>query len=724
MGRRPLCLAALFLILWVASMNLAGEYQRKPLPDAWQDQRIRVRGQVYRQEKKNTNQIYLKNNSILSGKEQQSYDSNIVLFLKEDTSYGIGNILEVSGVAMDPEPAGNPGQFDTAGWYQSQKVGMLMTRCQVLLADDRCQRLLQAISEVRAALRECFYRIAEEDDASLMCAVLLGDKNGLDEEIMQIYQEGGISHVLAISGMHISMIGMLFFQVFRYLGGSFAIAGGLSGSFMGLYCIMIGMSVSTARAFLMFLVYLGAQILGRTYDLKSSLALAVILLLLQNPLLLFQGGFQLSMLAVAGLAYIYPVLKKRMAVKKKAVDSLLVILSVQLAIFPCVLYHYFEFSAAGILVNFLILPCMSALLIFGLISCAAGIFWVPAGTFLFAPCHYIRMLMEGLCEGSGKLPGVHQVWGRPEWESILIYYGILASVLILMASGQKGKKWLPVYGSLLLMGTAGLSFHRIQGLEMTFLDVGQGDSIFWRTADGTTFLCDGGSSSVRKPGKYRIVPFLKCKGVSRLDVLFLSHMDEDHVNGVEEILKEEEGRISVGCLVLPDIKEKDERYLAILEAAAQKAIPVVRFHEGMTMQTEKWTVECLAPGKETSGKDKNAASMVLAVQYGSFRALLTGDIEGEGEKLLTESGKTGRICVLKVAHHGSDHSTAEEFLWQAEPAVSVISCGRNNSYGHPGRQLLERLEQVDTEIYNTMDAGAVTVGTDGEYFTVEGFYGK
>jgi len=734
MSRRPLCLVALLFVLWVlctqkifpekdfggTGMEEDGGNPQISPPDFRSGQIIRVRGEIYRQEKKNTNQIYLKNNSILSGTHQESYDFNILIYTEEEGDYQIGNLLEVTGKWKEPEAASNPGQFDMAEWYHAQNVGFTMSRCRVRILDGRCDVLRQTVARIRDRLTESFYGIAKEGEASLLCAMLLGDKNGISEEVKELYQKSGISHVLAISGLHISMLGMLLFGAVRKLGLPLAGAGILSGGLMGVYCIMTGMGVSTARAFLMFLVYLGAQAFGRTYDLRSSLSLAVLLLLFENPLLLFQGGFQLSVLAVAGLAYLYPVLKKRLKVKKKLADSLLVSLSVQVFLFPCLLYHFYEFSAAGLFLNLLILPGMSILLLAGLFSGLLGLISLPAGTLAFAPCHYILRYMEALCTMSLKIPGARQIWGRPETGSIVLYYGILLMLLLILESEDGGRGKMLLWGSLLTFGTAGLSVHSLEGMEMTFLDVGQGDGIFWQTEDGTSFLCDGGSSSVTQVGKYRILPFLKCRGIRKLDYVFLTHMDADHVNGVCELLKEDTG-VSIGCLVLSDIQEQDETCRKILSYAERRGIPAVKFHDGMEMRTKDWRLKCLAPEKGMDGTDKNASSLVLSVEYGSFCTLLTGDIEGEGEQRLIGSGDLKPVSVLKVAHHGSKNSTPRDFLNQTQPAVAVISCGKDNSYGHPSPELCERLKETGAVICTTMEQGAVTVTTDGERFSVKGY---
>lgn len=729
MGRRPLCLVALLFVLWIlctqaGSLGEKGGGLGVRLPESGESRRIRVRGEVYRQETKKTNQIYLKNNSILSKGNQESFDSNIIIFAEEEVSLEIGNIVEVSGKWKEPERAGNPGQFDMAKWYQSQKIGMLMMECQIVLLDRKRDFWRQSIADIRERLKESLYGIAEPKEASLMCAMLLGDKNSLDEDVKKLYQDGGISHILAISGLHISMLGMLLFGLFRRMGLSLGTGGVIAGGVMGIYCVMTGLGVSAVRAFVMFVVYLGAQVFGRTYDLKNSLSLAVILILFQNPQFLFQGGFQLSVLAVAGLAYLYPVLKKRVKAQGKASDGFFISISVQLMIFPCVLYHFYQFSWPGIFVNFLVLPLMSVLLLAGLAGCVLGLFFPAAGILAFAPCHYILWFVEKLCRLSLEMPGAEQIWGRPEAVSIFLYYGILVFVFAALLREKKSGKTFRIvlYGCSLSVAVAGLSVHDRKGLEMAFLDVGQGESIFGR-ADGRNFLCDAGSSSVEQVGKYRIIPFLKCQGVSKLDYLFLSHMDGDHINGAEELLKEDAG-ISVGCLVMPELVKQDGKYRSLLAAAEERGIPVVRFHEGMGIDAGKWRLECLAPQKGAKGEEKNADSLVLAVQYGEFRALLTGDVEGEGEERLIESGRAGRVSVLKAAHHGSKNSTPDCFLQQTCPVVSIVSCGRENLYGYPSPELLQRLEAAGSVVYKTMESGAVMVASEGNGFEVRCFWGN
>lgn len=219
-------------------------------------------------------------------------------------------------------------------------------------------------------------------------------------------------------------------------------------------------------------------------------------------------------------------------------------------------------------------------------------------------------------------------------------------------------------------------------------------------------------------GKYRIIPFLKYRGRNVLDYVFITHMDEDHVNGIEELLGQEIGGIDIGHLVLPDLETRDERFGKIEKMAQRRGIPLIYLRRGMVIQAGDLSVKCLYPEKGNAGEEKNESSVVLRLEYQKFSALLTGDLEGRGEETVMKTGGDS-VTLLKVAHHGSSNSSGEEFLRTFRPGISVISCGRGNTYGHPHAEVLERL--AGSMILRTDQDGAVTVSTDGENYFVEKF---
>lgn len=249
------------------------------------------------------------------------------------------------------------------------------------------------------------------------------------------------------------------------------------------------------------------------------------------------------------------------------------------------------------------------------------------------------------------------------------------------------------------------------------LDVGQGDCVFWKLPDGTTFLSDGGSTSVTDVGNYRIAPFLKAEGVCRIDYLLISHMDQDHISGLKELL--EDGSIQVGQALLPGLQVKDDAYLE-MEALLENAnVEKIFLNSGDRAERGSYSMRCLWPPTEGQTDDRNEMSLVMEVEYGAFRMLLTGDIDEQTERRLAASGQLESVDVLKVAHHGSRYSSTTEFLQQVTPAVSLISCSATNRYGHPGQETLVRLREADSAVRITKNCGAILLWTDGNATRLE-----
>jgi competence protein ComEC len=274
---------------------------------------------------------------------------------------------------------------------------------------------------------------------------------------------------------------------------------------------------------------------------------------------------------------------------------------------------------------------------------------------------------------------------------------------------------------------------RAKNLEITFMDVGQGDGIFLKLPDGTNMLIDGGSSDVKNLGKYRLEPFLKYKGVKNIDYAVITHGDSDHYSGILEFLQADyKGDIRIRNLVLPNVSFTGDSYLDLIKAAKEKGVKVSVLSRGNTMKNANVYLNCLWPDKELlqalgEASDTNSHSIVLSLHFLDFDLLLTGDLEGMGEKIVTEEieeekGRGGiiplRYDILKVAHHGSKYSTSNKFLEAAAPALAIISSGMDNSYGHPHKETLDRLTINKSAILQTKECGAVTVFTNGRQIKI------
>ncbi len=670
---------------------------------------------------------------------------NILCYLGEGVPEPeIGSLVILKGTLKNFQQPTNPGQFNAPFYYQILRISFRLDRAEIQVKSDKYYKISEGLYQLRRKAGSKMDALLPEQEASVMKTMLLGEKGILDEEIKGLYQRNGIAHILAISGLHISMIGMGFYQLLRKAGLKIKTSAILASIVIILYGMMTGFAVSAIRAIVMFLLQMLAQILGRTYDRITALAVAAVLVLVEQPLYLFHSGFQFSFLCVLGISLILPVLGNVRKGRKllEGIAMMAVTLPVYLGVF-------YQIPVYSMFLNFIVLPMMSILMGAGIVMVLASFMWTGLGIPAAWLITGILMVYEKLALFTERLPNHYWTPGCPAKWQLAVYVAVLIVVAALGRTRRKtvlyqkdcihrrGKceKWISTYGipvgicwGLILLGAVILAWHFRPELQVTVLDVGQGDCIFLQTEDGTSYLTDGGSSSISKVGKYRMIPFLKYQGASQIKAVFVSHADSDHCNGIAELLEQAELEgIMVDNLVLPDLADecRSSGYEELVDLAGQNEVTVQFLHEGQQFQDGELLFQCLHPSKGYRAEDLNETSMVLLVTYKEFSMLLTGDVQGAGEEHLTQELKAWKgpgvtdhaeteLTILKVAHHGSKNSTSEEFLEAANPKLAIISCGEGNRYGHPHEETLERLEKADIPRFCTKDYGAITVTVAGE----------
>lgn len=745
----------------------------------------------------------------------------------------IGSMVSLQGLFRSFSEATNPGEFDAAMYYRTLGIGGKITDVRVVAQNEEYLVWRELLYQLRTYLINRLYSVFPQKEASVLAAILIGDKEELDKDVKDLYKENGIIHILSISGLHITMIGMSIYRLLRRFGVPVWLAAVCGGIILCLYGVMTGLSVSACRAIGMYLIRMLAEVVGRTYDMLTALAVMAAIMVCQNPLNLCHAGFLLSFGSVLGIGWFYPALlpeEKRNSPgryepqkwkrilsslwcrqRRKLIQSITAGASITLFTLPIQLWFYYEVPTYSVFLNLLILPFMTPLMMTGLVA-----MFVPGTGIIGTITCLILQGYEYLCEHFQQLP--FHTWnpGQPEISQIIVYYLLLLLVVyrkkvfrvlwrkkafpmqwrrkafpvkcrrnslvwitkkILCAGEQPGKinegvaehkefvkchkrkgkaaKLEENGGSyvwnlgILTLSVILLTSHINSVTTVTFLDVGQGDCIVIELASGENFLFDCGSSNRSQVGKYVLLPFLKSKGIRQLDAVFVSHPDEDHSNGIIELLgfAQEEG-INASQLVLPHIAKtlQDEQFAPLWKAAEnteiagenllfegkctvkqqveqqvkqQGGIPVTYISTGDTFEIQGVTFLCLHPPKGYGQEDANVYSLCFYMDIvdGEFSALLTGDIEGDGEELLLQELKNHQlddVTVLKVPHHGSKNSTGEAFLKQVQPRLAVISCGRNNSYGHPHAETVNRLERTGSTILTTSEYGAVTVEIEKE----------
>lgn len=759
--KRPLCIAAFIwaAVLWILGRAGIPFFSCSPpkFPGGVKDENILVTGIIYQKDIYDTiTNLYLKNTNLIVREEKYPIDRIKVTIENEilSDSPRQGALVAVYGKLEEIPRAANPGQFDEQSYYYARNIKWYMDGKEMQVLQSKKDRILAFQGRIKEKIGKGIRRTFGEEKGGIMEAMVLGEKGNLGQDSKLLFQIMGISHILAVSGTHLSILGWGLYKVLVKCRLSVMVSGILAAAVMVFYGGLTGSQAAAVRAVIMFGVSIGAMLGKRTYDFLSALALAAIFLLAESPLYLYDSSFLLSFGAVLGLAAVHPVLfpagsKKKSRkiwdrIRKELKTGAASSISVWSILLPITMYFFCEISVWGFFVNLLILPTAGVLLISGL---AGGVL----GSLPMAFLGKIGAL-PGICLlecylRGGKLlqnlPVFLWITGRPEIWQCGIYYVILAGVL--GAKYKRGKrdfrKGKKAAGKALAKNCflAGQMTAFALGLfllfldigeseqKVTFLDVGQGDCACIQKDGEICYLIDGGSSSVSKVGQYRILPYLKAEGIRKVDGIFVSHMDEDHISGILELLEmcaEKRTGLKIDRLFLTRCRATDEQREELERAGKRAGCRIFYINKGSTVSAEDLKITCLSPEKETM--ESNEGSQVLFAEMKGFSLLFTGDIEGDGEEqLLAVCREKGISCdILKVAHHGSKNSTSEKLLDVVNPRAAVISCGEDNSYGHPHQELIQRLENRKIHIFQTQNAGAVFAVWKEEKIRMSFQYGK
>lgn len=722
--RRPICLIGLaFAITIVIYMYIM------PLPEpsfeALEGSVAVLTGRVEKKEYrisygKEILIIYLKEVQVLNPQllnqnltSDLSEINGVLCYMEDTREPRLGSLVKVQGKFKEFAKATNYGEFDARSYYEILGMQIRLQSGVIMEESAKYDKLREKLWELKRYLVS-LSEVCFGEDAHIMKAMLLGEKSGLDEDTKQLYQLNGVIHILSISGLHISIIGMGLYKLLSKIRCPQIACVIISVCFMYCYGVMCGMSVSALRAIVMFGFNISAGIFGRTYDMLTAMAIVGISIIAGQPLYLYHSGFLFSFGAIIAIGLFYPEVEENLLGDTKLEKIMSTSLSISIVTLPVYLCFYFEYPLYSIFLNLIIIPGTTLIVTDGLICLIVAALYLPLGKYLALPVHLIFRFYELCCNAALYLPESRSILGKPDDWQVVIFILIISFTVLVSKKLTKLQFWQWVLVAILC-----ITIRFQSGLTITALDVGQGDSIFISTLNSGRYLIDGGSSSKKGVGTYQILPFLKAKGVERLDALFVTHMDSDHYNGIQALIDDmEQGGIEIENLIMPELGEKSrsEAYHELVDAAQETGIGVVYINMGETLRHGKLKLTCLHPEEGEEGEDTNAMSTVLYLEYETFSALFTGDLEKEGEKAVTAYlgqrggiGVDGRVTLLKVAHHGSRNSTAQDFIDLVSPRIAMISAGRDNSYGHPHAETLKRLENVGSRIYRTDKGGAVTV---------------
>ncbi len=685
----------------------------------------------------------------------QAVKGTALLFVPRYPTYEYGDVLLVTGKLETPTQFND---FDYKGYLAHQGIYTTMLYPRIELQErGKGFKPMEWVYSLRNHFAQTLSSVLPEPQASLAQGIILGIRGNIPSPIKADFTRTGTAHLLAISGLHLSIIAGILLSIGIWLfGRRHYLYIWLALGTIWLYALLTGMHPPVVRGAIMASLFLSAELLGRQRSAIIALTFAAAIMVGISPYILGDAAFQLSFLAMTGLVFLFPhfqtlgrkTIRAALGEDGAAVsianitsDGLSATLAAIIAIWPVVAYYFGIISFVGPLATFLTLLALPGILITGALTGGLGLIALPAaqatGWLTWFFLSYTLLVVNSLAASSLSFIEV----GSFDTTLIWIYYSVLAAAIFfsrkkltnpmpkttaqLKSGASKSfnlvsrlpKKWIipPLLLVAVLVSVTAATMPD-DNLHISFLDVGEGDAILIQK-DNQQILVDGGpSSQAISLGLGNKIPFWD----RTIDLLVLTHPHSDHLSGLVEVLR----RFQVKQVLYPDSDYESPLYDEWLRLIEAKNIKATIARAGQQVDLNGAVIKVLNPRATpltgtASDIDNNIVVLRLSMDNVSF--LFTADITQEAEfKLITDRAELSST-VLKIAHHGSDTSTTPEFLAVVNPQLAIISVSADNKFGHPSDEVLERLkERLGSEnIYRTDQHGTIEFITDGERLWVE-----
>jgi competence protein ComEC len=686
-------------------------------------------------------------------------DGDLLLFIKEECEpLSLGNRVRFLCKLYPPRGFHNPGGFSYErhlAFEGIQTIGFLSgKRAYVKIGEGFKNPILLRVEGWRDRIRDFLRKETDPPTSNIFQALVLGEQENIPEEVKEHFILTGTAHLLAISGDQFGIVAFLSFSLLiwilkrsEFLLLSISVrrwAAGLTIPCILLYAFIAGGGISVIRAMIMLIAFLCSILLGRERNLLHTLALAAFLILIFSPPSLFDVSFQLSFVAVLSILYGVPrilrglkeeglSLSPKTSWKQNTWNYLKIsLLATGIAILgtsPLVAFHFNRISPIGLVTNLFVIPWVGFLIVpLSLIASIFSFFFSPLATLLLNINSFITLILLRVLAFFASIPFASFFVATPTPFEIGLFYLLLLSAVHL----KKKRRIQYLFMGLCVVLLLDLGFHQVKSLvqknlTMTFVDVGQGDSILIELPKGKRMLIDGGGLYGDRfdIGKNVIAPFLWKKKIRRIDYLVLTHPDPDHLKGLNFIAS----HFSIGQFWESGLRSDSEFYSGLEETLLKKKVERVSLNEKTPPQIIHGVQISFLnpPGRVDPSKGGrnpssfNNQSLVIKLKFKNIEVLLPGDIEKETEDRLTRGAHPLRADILKIPHHGSASSSTPLFLETVKPTTAVLSVGERNIGRLPHPEVLKRYEQLGTRIFRTDRQGAITVVTDGEKIEITPF---
>ena len=608
-----------------------------------------------------------------------------------------GKKIAVTGSLIQPKPAGNPRGYSQRDYLYGKNVLLIMEAESAEEIPDTTLNIRAMGSRVRAYIEKTMSGYMDEQDMNFLMGVMTGDTSGLSDSEKDWVRLSGISHLMAVSGMHVTYILMPVKCLVRRRRINIALRSGLCLIPLAVFTAVAGFTPSVIRAAVMWGCDFVAKIINRKTDFLNTFGFAGCICLLVYPMGIADTGFILSFGAVlSGHILSKPLkewmLKGREGKSGAVLDSLCYGLSVNIGLLPVMLYQFNMISLTGLLINIAAAPLSAAMCILGYFTCIIGA--IPFVRIIAEITSRMLTAVTGaltaVAGGGAAVPVLRSI-SPPLW-IIFLYYGIIGWLLYGRRYFTGAKLTAAAVCLSILCISIGI-YGRVP-VRIIWFDVGQGSCALIHTENGSNMLIDGGNGYTDVSG------LLWKNGVSYIDYVVLSHGDSDHCQGLHKVLEEHE----VGCLLIADNPE-DENALVLAAKAEKKGTRILKISQRSSVMLADHVTAELYSGSVKNSLNNSSVVVQLVTDFGCV--LFPGDLEQEGEQLAAESHFFRQCDTVTAAHHGASNGTGDLLLAYTKPYFTVISAGKNNIYGHPAEKVLERLQERNIEVMRTDRDGAV-----------------
>lgn len=661
-----------------------------------------------------------------------------------DIPFTYGTALRVRGILSRPSPERNPGEFDARAYYAARGIAHFLRvrgyeNVEVLNAGPSTNLLewvmKQAVIPVRHYILDLTDRTIGGEEGELLKGIFIGERSGISIGTRNAFVDSGISHLLAVSGGNVVILWGILTTILLVLRLPRTVRAFTILLCILFYMLLTGSEPPIVRATIMGGVFLVGKLLGIKSNGLNSLGVAALIILGWDARQLFDVSFQLSFVAVFSLVYVYPLVRGWFPpLVQSSWWRLLLARSFNLAVLtlvatvgtlPFIAVYFGKVSVVGIFTNILIVPTVAVSIFLGLMSSLFGWLSVPVAE-LFAALNLLLLkftIATASFSGGLSWATVDTLQFKPLYA--LPFYAALG-FLLHVRNPVVSRKFLIAFCVLVVLNgfapVAPMDQPVENRLRVSFIDVGQGDAALVEFPGGATMLVDAGPKSAEyDAGERVVVPFLKRRGIAKIDYLVASHPHADHIGGFARVLS----TFEVKQVIESGQPARDPVFLEYADAVRREQSPVAHaramdssFSIGSArVYTLYPTATFIDTDTSRPHANLNNTSVVLKVCFGETSILFTGDAEREAEQeMLQLYGNFLRATVLKAGHHGSATSNSQEFLDAVRPHYAIISSGVHNSFGHPSDVVLQRLQEMNVEILRTDDEGAIILESDGEQF--------